>query len=97
MNELKIWQFQDVSPEDETIWSQWSKNPDIPAWNHQEYLKDVIKCIRENRRGLVDGLEGRKSLELINAIYESAETGRMVPLRFRPKFCRLGLKENVSI
>jgi len=94
MNQLKTWQFQDVLPEDETIWSEWSKNPDTPAWNHGEYLKDVIKCIQENRRGLVDGLEGRKSLELINAIYESAETGQMVPLRFRPRFCRLGLQGN---
>ena len=27
---------------------------------------------------LVDGLQGRKSLELINAIYESIETGQEV-------------------
>ena len=39
---------------------------------------------------LVGGLEGRKSLELISAIYESIETGKEVPLRFRPKLCRLG-------
>jgi hypothetical protein len=38
----------------------------------------------------VDGLEGRKSLELISAIYESIETGREVPLRFTPRLCRLG-------
>jgi UDP-N-acetyl-2-amino-2-deoxyglucuronate dehydrogenase len=40
----------------------------------------------------VDGLEGRKSLELINALYESAETGSEVHLRFRPKLCRLGIR-----
>jgi len=40
---------------------------------------------------LVDGLTGRKSLELINAIYESIETGKEVFLRFKPKYCRLGL------
>jgi hypothetical protein len=38
----------------------------------------------------VDGLEGRKSLELISAIYESIETGREVAIRFTPKRCRLG-------
>ena len=39
---------------------------------------------------LVDGLEARKSLELINAIYESVETGREVFLRFLPRKCPLG-------
>ena len=40
---------------------------------------------------LVDGLEGRKSLELITALYESIETGADVQLRFKPRKCRLGL------
>ena len=40
---------------------------------------------------LVDGLEGRKSLELITALYESIETNADVPLRFRPRKCRLGM------
>ena len=40
---------------------------------------------------LVDGLEGRRSLELITALYESIETNTDVQLRFRPKKCRLGL------
>jgi predicted dehydrogenase len=39
---------------------------------------------------LVDGLAGRRSLELISAIYESIETGKEVHLRFRPTRCRLG-------
>ncbi len=50
----------------------------------------MVDCIRNNTQQLVDGLEGRKSLELISAIYESIETGREVALRFEPKHCRLG-------
>jgi len=41
------------------------------------------------RAALVDGLEGRKSLELISAIYESIETGQEVALRFTPRLGRL--------
>jgi len=90
MNDLKTWQFQDPLPEDEEIRERWCKNPDVFAWNHTEYLKDVILSLQTNKRGLVEGLEGRKSLEMINALYESAETGREVSLRFRPRFCKLG-------
>ncbi len=94
MNELKTWQFAEPRPEDETIFETHGANPDLFAWNHTEYLKDVVKAIRTNTKGLVEGLEGRRSLELITAIYESAETGQEVRLRFRPRVARLGLNEN---
>jgi hypothetical protein len=40
----------------------------------------------------VDGLQGRRSLELISAIYESIETRQEVPLRFNPRHCKLGVR-----
>jgi UDP-N-acetyl-2-amino-2-deoxyglucuronate dehydrogenase len=51
----------------------------------------VIDCLVNQRSALVDGLEGRKSLELISALYESIETGAEVPLRFAPRLGRLGV------
>jgi len=91
MNKLKTWQFTEPQPGDEKIFETHGQNPDIFAWNHTEYLKDVVQAIKNGSKGLVEGLEGRRSLELITAIYESAETGREVFLRFRPKRARLGL------
>ena len=57
-----------------------------------ELKEHVVRSITSGTQQLVDGLEGRKSLELISAIYESVETGREIPLRFAPKRCRLGEK-----
>ena len=91
MNELKTWNFAEPNEEDEHIWNIFSKVSNEVAWNHTEFFKDVIRSIRSNKKGLIDGLEGRKSVELINAIYESAETGKEVVLRFAPKKCRLGV------
>ena len=65
--------------------------PNVYGFGHQAYYEHVVQCIRTNKHQLVDGLEGRKSLELISAIYESIETGREVALRFRPNHCRLGV------
>jgi len=31
----------------------------------------------------VDGREGRKSVELIEAIYKSSETGEVIPLKYQ--------------
>lgn len=90
MNELKSWEFIEPADGDSTVFETHGVNPKILAWNHEQYLRGVIAAIRNNHAGLVDGLEGRKSLEVINAFYESAETGRQVPLRFHPLRCRLG-------
>lgn len=91
MNELLTWEFEDHQPIDDTVFTDYGNNPE--GWGHNvaEYLKDVIRAIRENHAGLVDGLEGRKSLELISAIYESIETGNDVALRFKPDRCKLGV------
>jgi predicted dehydrogenase len=94
MNELKHWAFIESTPEDEKIWETHGTVPGEPAWNHTQFFKDVIDSLHSQRKGLIDGLEGRKSIEIINAIYESAETGKEVFLRFVPKQCRLGLKND---
>jgi len=90
MNELKTWNFATEIPADATVFDRFGTTPALPAWNLEQYLRGVISSLREGRAGLVDGLGGRRSLELINAIYEAAETGRTIPLRFRPQRCRLG-------
>ena len=51
----------------------------------------MIDCLVNQRSALVDGLEGRKSLELISALYESIETGDEVSLHFAPRLGRLGV------
>lgn len=90
-NELKIWSFVQETAEDASIFDEWGSNPKEFAYNHRMFYLDALEDLQTNRRGLLDGIEGRKSLEVINAIYESIETGREVFLRFEPKECRLGL------
>ena len=91
MNELVTWEFEDHQSIDDIIMEQYGKNPDAWGYNLGEYLMGVIASLETERAGLVDGIEARKSLELISAIYESVETGREVSLRFKPKRCRLGM------
>ncbi len=96
VNEMKVWQFVAPQPGDDEVMSRYSVNPpNVYGFGHQAYYEHVVDCIRNDKHQLVDGLEGRRSLELISAIYESIETGREVALRFTPRRCRLGL-ERVS-
>jgi UDP-N-acetyl-2-amino-2-deoxyglucuronate dehydrogenase len=93
VNEIRVWKFSQPDPSDAEVMARFSVNPpDVYGFGHHAYYEHVIDCIRNNKQQLVDGLEGRKSLELISAIYESIETGKEVQLRFRPSRCRLGIR-----
>lgn len=91
MNELKTWNFKETDDMDYEIWNKFSNVPNEFAWNHTKFFEDVLDSLINEKRGLIDGFEGRKSVELVSAIYESAETGREITLRFTPKKCKLGM------
>lgn len=93
VNEMKVWNFTDEQDGDDDVMQRYSVNPpNVYGFGHHAYYEHVVDSILNNKKHLVDGLQGRKSLELINAIYESIETKKEVFLRFRPKHCRLGQK-----
>ena len=90
---MKIWNFEDQTDDKDEVLKNYSVNPpNVYGFGHKEYYDHVVDSILNNKEELVDGLEGRRSLELISAIYESIETGKEVFLRFKPEKCRLGVK-----
>ena len=91
VNEMRTWAFEDEQDGDLDVLEKFSVNPpNVYGFGHQAYYEHVVDCITNGSANLVDGLQGRKSIELISAIYESAETGKEVFLRFKPTKCKLG-------
>ena len=93
VNKMKTWNFLESREGDDEVMEKYSVNPpNVYGFGHQAYYEHVVNAIRGQGPHLVDGLAGRKSLELITAIYESIETGKPVQLRFRSSLARLGKK-----
>ncbi len=78
------WQFIDEQPEDAAIrngssdGSLKSGASDPRSGSHEGHrrqLLDLITAINHNRQPTIPGSEGRRAIELICAIYESAKTG----------------------
>ena len=91
VNQIRHWRFVDELGSDKDVVEKFSVNPpNVYGFGHQAYYQHVIDCLINQRAALVDGLEGRKSLELISALYELIETGEEVSLRFMPRLSRLG-------
>ncbi|MBO0859792.1 MAG: Gfo/Idh/MocA family oxidoreductase [Chloracidobacterium sp.] len=56
-----------------------SSNPAaISNEGHRLQIEDMMKAVIDNRAPMIDGREGRKSLEVVVALYESAVSGRAV-------------------
>jgi predicted dehydrogenase len=47
---------------------------------HRRQIEDFVGAVREDREPAVNGEEGRRSLAVTRAIYESARTGQEVKL-----------------
>jgi predicted dehydrogenase len=90
VNRIDTWQFAAPRPEDETVRELAVNPPNVYGFGHLEFYKDLLDCLRSGKRAMLDGLGGRKSLELLSAIYESATSGNEVRLHYVPRGVPLG-------
>ena len=80
VNKVEHWEFADPGPDDDRIRAMDSHPPSVYGYGHEGYYRNVLAVLRGDAKPETDGRAGRKSLELILGIYESARTGRDVPL-----------------
>lgn len=91
VNKIRTWQFAEPQEHDQAVVERYSVNPpNVYGFGHQAYYEHVVDCLSSGRRALVDGHEGRRSLELVAALYESMASGREVKLPLRVEHSRLG-------
>ncbi len=83
VNKVEHWQFADYDDDDKLVEQANTNPPSVYGHGHEGYYRNVVSVLRGEARPDTDGRAGRKSLELILGIYESAKTGRDVPLPLR--------------
>jgi predicted dehydrogenase len=89
-DDVTLWSFATEAPGDDVIleslrratgFSAGASDPrGINHAGHRDQLADFLKAIDTGGVPRVDGREGRKSVEIIRAIYQSAKTGQAVRL-----------------
>ena len=80
VNRVEHWTFADYDDDDKLVESASTNPPTVYGFGHEGYYRNVLAVLRGQAKAETDGRAGRKSLELILGIYESAKTGRDVPL-----------------
>ncbi len=84
VNKIEHWEFADYDDDDKLVDAANTNPPSVYGFGHEPYYRNVLKVLRGEAVPDTDGHGGRKSLELILGIYESAKTGREIPLPIRP-------------
>ncbi len=80
VNRVEQWTFADYDDDDKLVESAATNPPTVYGFGHEGYYRNVLAVLRGRAKAETDGRAGRKSLELILGIYESAKTGREVPI-----------------
>ncbi len=94
--DIKVWEFRKMTARDKKIIAEFNSVTEtgggaadpsaIGFAAHEKQFRDVIKSIKTGEPMAIDGSEGRRSVEIILAIYKAAETGKTVnlPLKSDP-------------
>jgi len=83
VNRVEHWAFADYDDDDKLVESASTNPPNVYGFGHEGYYRNVLSVLRGEAQPQTDGRAGRKSLELILGIYESAKVGREVPIPLR--------------
>lgn len=89
-SKLIKWEFAHPGDADQAVINSMSagdishggvSNPaDITFMGHKKQIEDMIYSVATESNPLIDGVEGRKSVEIVLAIYESAHSGKRIRL-----------------
>lgn len=88
--DIKVWDFARRQKRDDAILQRMAEHRStgggasdpaaIGHHGHARQFQDVVDAVKKNRPPVIDGNEGRRSIEIILAIYKAAETGKAVKL-----------------
>ncbi len=89
-DDITLWDFQEKVPSDNEVFAAMAGTSGFKAGasdprgithlGHRDQLTDFLQAIDRGKSPSVDGREGRKSVEIIRAVYQSARTGQVVKL-----------------
>lgn len=94
VNQIRHWNLSGQAERSAEIIQNYSVNPpNVYGYGHKAYYEDVVESIKDPHRKSISGHEGRKSLELIQGIYESIFQQKEIFFPFDALKSPLGQKE----
>lgn len=81
VNRIEEWRFADEAEKPEDVIAEFAENPpNVYGSGHTPLYADMIDAIQQDREPYINGEAGKRALELVLAIYQSAAEKRSVKL-----------------
>lgn len=80
INKVEKWEFEEYDDDDRIINESNYQPPNVYGFGHIPYYRNVIESLLGIAEPHTNGRDGRKSLEIVQAIYLSAKEGKKVSL-----------------
>ena len=81
VNRIEEWRFADEAEKPEDVIAEFAENPpNVYGFGHTPLYADMIDAIQQDREPYINGEAGKRALELVLAIYQSAAEKRSVKL-----------------
>lgn len=80
VNRIEHWEFADYHDDDRFVETANTAPSSVYGFGHEPYYRNVVAVLEGEAEPDTDGRSGRKSLELILGVYQSARTGSEVAL-----------------
>ncbi len=80
VNKIEHWEFSDYDDDDKLVDRVNYETQSVYGFGHNLYYRNVADALENGKDPLIDGREGKKSLEIILAIYRSSREGRRISL-----------------
>ena len=80
VNKIEKWEFEEYNDDDRIALDSNYVPPNIYGFGHNPYYRNVVDTLLGRAVPSTDGRDGRKSVEIIQAIYRSAKTGKRISL-----------------
>ncbi|MCB5245255.1 MAG: Gfo/Idh/MocA family oxidoreductase [Candidatus Cloacimonadaceae bacterium] len=80
VNKIEKWDFEEYDDDDRIAEEVNYLPPNVYGFGHNPFYRNVIDVLLHKAEPLTDGRDGRKSVEIVQAIYLSAKTGKRISL-----------------
>lgn len=80
VNKIEKWEFEQYDDDDKIALDTNYQPPNVYGYGHNPYYRNVVDVLLNKGVPSTDGRDGRKSVEIIQAIYRSAKSGAKVSL-----------------
>ncbi len=80
VNKIEKWEFDEYDDDDRIALDANYQPPNVYGFGHTPYYHNVTGVLLGRAEPTTDGRDGRKSVEIIQAIYQSAKIGKKISL-----------------